>query len=177
MGAGVEPALVVCKVGVCTEREQQVGCGQRRPGVLGPLDHHHRAAVEGFFKACISPRVRFREPIKIKMMKIKLREIIRFDQRKSGARNTTLISERPQQLSHQRGFSGSQIAAQIKAKPWRDAGCQHPGQLPRCLDAAEDAHLVGTDEIRVGLRGLGGHVGLGSLKGYSGRAQECTRGS
>ncbi len=75
------------------------------------------------------------QPIKIKMMEFKPREIIRFDQRKSGTGDATPVAERTQQLAHQCGLARAEIAAEIKTKPWREVACNHLSERARGIQA------------------------------------------
>ena len=139
----------------------QIGRRQAIARVFGPLDHHHGLAVESVFKACIAPSTRVCEPIKIKMMKIKPREIIRFDQGVGGTCNATLMAQRPQQFANQGGFACAQITAQIETKPWREAGCDLGSKPVRGVHACEHSLGVQGSETAGGVRGGGRHAGFG----------------
>ena len=121
------------------KRQSQVGHRQVIAGLLGPLDHDDRPSVEGFLETRISPRARVGESIKIKMMEIKPREIIRFDQRECGAGNAPLVAKRAKQFAHQRGLARAQITGQIEPKARSQTRCKRPREATGGLQPFEDA--------------------------------------
>jgi len=117
------------------------------------------------------------QPIKIKMMEFKSREIIRFDQRKSGTGDATPMAERTQQLAHQRRLARAEIATEVQTKAWHEAARNHLGERTRGIQAFQHAL-----RRRGGQRGVQtwrrrDHVGVMGEAQSQATARDSTRAS
>lgn len=134
-----QSSRVLIELRIDGKRQMQVGRGQSATCLLRPLDHHHCASIKRFLKTRITPSPWMGQPIKIIMMEFKPREIIRFDQRKSGTGNAPPVAERTQQLAHQCGLARAEIANEVKTKAWHEAACDDLGERARRIQAIQHA--------------------------------------
>lgn len=115
-GATVKQALIIVH-GV--DRDIQIGWGQAIRGFFGPLDQLETRLREKFAKAGIFPFPGVVEAVKIEVADLQTprkqrarRHVVRFDDGVGRALDATLHTQGTQEVAHQGGLTGPQVAMQ-----------------------------------------------------------------
>ncbi len=102
------------------QQDFEVCCGEVGLGPVGPLDKADAVAFETLFKASLEKLFCMGEAIKIKVIYTNSRIFIRFDQGVRRALHPAGVAQPTQQAAGQRGFAGTQVAAQEHRQPRRE---------------------------------------------------------
>ncbi len=122
----------------------QIWHGQGGAGVVGPFDQFQTGSGKDISKACVFPFTRVGKAVKIKMRNgqsaRRRGHLVRLHHRIAGAFNAALHTQRAQQMAHQRGFTGTQIAMQL------DGGVVQLRLARQCRSPGLRSGLVGPQQ-------------------------------
>ncbi len=115
-----------------TKDEREVCLREIAGSLFRPFDKADTVISEIFFQSSIDKFFRIIETIKIKVIQVYARKYINFNQCVRRAFHRALVSQFPQQRTHQRGFARTQVAIEpdnhARSQQWCDFAPQRNGR-------------------------------------------------